>query len=290
MGLETGTYLDDLVRTNPLGTDDRSTADDHLRLIKDFLLNTFPNLDAACNMTPTELNKLVGLLATAAELNALNAFVNTANRALITNGSGQIIVAPNVTAAELDFINSLSENVQTALDGKASSAHSHTSSEISALDVSDITTGVFALAFIPSINEAKLLDGSVTAQKIADAESGTERMVQGGPGGNSGIGPTSPVNLGAQVQPPYGGTFQFEWIHRASAGGTTFTRIYRNGSAVGVQKSTTSIPGVTVTDTVSGWSAGDDIQMFGYNNGAPFSAIASGSQLKQLELREFTQF
>lgn len=71
MGLESGTYIDDFVRTNPLGADDRSTADDHLRLIKDFLLNTFPNIDNACNMTPAELNRLVGMTASASELNRL---------------------------------------------------------------------------------------------------------------------------------------------------------------------------------------------------------------------------
>lgn len=68
MGLETGTFIDDLVRTNPLGTDDRSTADDHLRLIKDLILNTFPNIDAAVNPTPTEFNRLVGITAALMDL------------------------------------------------------------------------------------------------------------------------------------------------------------------------------------------------------------------------------
>lgn len=44
MALETGTYVDDLVTTNPVGgTDPFSQGDDHLRLIKSVLKTTFPN-------------------------------------------------------------------------------------------------------------------------------------------------------------------------------------------------------------------------------------------------------
>lgn len=43
MGLETGTYLSDLVPTNPLSTDDQKYGDDHLRLIKAAAQATFPN-------------------------------------------------------------------------------------------------------------------------------------------------------------------------------------------------------------------------------------------------------
>jgi len=44
MGLESGTYLNDLVVTNPPGTDVRSEGDDHIRLIKTVLQNTFPGM------------------------------------------------------------------------------------------------------------------------------------------------------------------------------------------------------------------------------------------------------
>lgn len=62
MALETGTYISDLVATNPPGTDDRSTADDHIRLIKSTLQNTFPNINGAMNASEEELNYNVGLL------------------------------------------------------------------------------------------------------------------------------------------------------------------------------------------------------------------------------------
>ncbi len=42
MGLETGTYISNLVSSNPTGTDFESQGDDHLRLIKSVLQSTFP--------------------------------------------------------------------------------------------------------------------------------------------------------------------------------------------------------------------------------------------------------
>ncbi len=48
MGLETGTYVDDLVTSNPDGAaDDIKKGDDHLRLIKSVLKATFPNATKA---------------------------------------------------------------------------------------------------------------------------------------------------------------------------------------------------------------------------------------------------
>jgi hypothetical protein len=42
MGLETATYINQLVPSNPLGTDLLSQADDHIRLLKTVLQNSFP--------------------------------------------------------------------------------------------------------------------------------------------------------------------------------------------------------------------------------------------------------
>ena len=56
MGLETGTYIGDLVVSNPVATDGLAQADDHLRLIKSTIKNTFPNITGAISATDTELN------------------------------------------------------------------------------------------------------------------------------------------------------------------------------------------------------------------------------------------
>ena len=49
MGLETGTYIDDLISTNPLAADNVSQGDNHLRLIKAVLKASFPSVDMAVN-------------------------------------------------------------------------------------------------------------------------------------------------------------------------------------------------------------------------------------------------
>ena len=64
MALEdlTGTkYLDDLNSSNPAAGDNVSEGDDHIRGIKNVLKLTFPNIDAAVNATPTELNYVDGV-------------------------------------------------------------------------------------------------------------------------------------------------------------------------------------------------------------------------------------
>lgn len=57
MGLEVATYINQLVPSNPLGTDDRSQGDDHLRLIKQVLQNTFPNINGEVTASDEVLNQ-----------------------------------------------------------------------------------------------------------------------------------------------------------------------------------------------------------------------------------------
>jgi len=56
MSVETASYIDDLVATNPAVTDFLYEGDDHLRLIKAVLLASFPNIGGAVTLTHTELN------------------------------------------------------------------------------------------------------------------------------------------------------------------------------------------------------------------------------------------
>lgn len=48
----------------------------------------------------------------------------TANRALISNGSGKVAVSA-VTSTELGYLDGVTSNVQTQLDGKSASSHNH---------------------------------------------------------------------------------------------------------------------------------------------------------------------
>lgn len=61
MGLESATYISDLVATNPLGTDLKSQGDDHIRLIKSAIKATFPNVSGAVTATHGELNRAIEL-------------------------------------------------------------------------------------------------------------------------------------------------------------------------------------------------------------------------------------
>ena len=74
MGLETGTYISELVSANPTATDPISQGDDHLRLIKTVLKNQFSGLSGTTAVTSSgaELNILDGVTATSTELNYLD--------------------------------------------------------------------------------------------------------------------------------------------------------------------------------------------------------------------------
>ena len=61
MGLESFSYITSLNSSNPVhATDQVSQGDDHIRGVKLTLLQSFPNVNAAVNFTPTEANNLVG--------------------------------------------------------------------------------------------------------------------------------------------------------------------------------------------------------------------------------------
>ena len=59
MPLESATFINNLVASNPASTDTVSQADDHIRLIKQVLKTTFPNLNAPVTATPAQLNSSV---------------------------------------------------------------------------------------------------------------------------------------------------------------------------------------------------------------------------------------
>lgn len=77
MALETGTFINSLVATNPVAGDPISQGDDHIRLLKATVKSTFPNLTGAVTADQAELNKLDGVTATTGELNKLTGLTTT---------------------------------------------------------------------------------------------------------------------------------------------------------------------------------------------------------------------
>lgn len=62
MPIEPATFISTLVEANPLGSDDRSTADDHIRLTKKVLKDSFPGINEPLTATAAELNTHEGRL------------------------------------------------------------------------------------------------------------------------------------------------------------------------------------------------------------------------------------
>ena len=61
MALETGTFVDSLNPLNPTTADPKSQGDDHFRLIKSVIKNTFTAITGAITATHTELNFVKGV-------------------------------------------------------------------------------------------------------------------------------------------------------------------------------------------------------------------------------------
>lgn len=101
MGLETGTYIDSLNTSNPGATDSVAQGDDHIRLVKSTIKNSFPNITGAMTATHTELNLLDGCTANTTELNYVDiATLGTAeaSKALTVDASLDVTGIRNITA------------------------------------------------------------------------------------------------------------------------------------------------------------------------------------------------
>jgi len=105
MALESSTYINGLVATNPTSSDVISDGDNHIRLLKATVKATFPNVTGAVTATHSAINSAVTLANTATNANTASALVKR-------DGSGNFI-AGTVTAA-------LSGNVTGNLTGNVS--------------------------------------------------------------------------------------------------------------------------------------------------------------------------
>ena len=96
---------------------------------------------AVSSVTSTELGYLDGVTsAIQTQLNGKQATISggastitssnlTANRALVSNGSGKVSVS-TVTSTELGYLDGVTSAIQTQLNGKAASSHTHTGAQI----------------------------------------------------------------------------------------------------------------------------------------------------------------
>lgn len=176
MGLEAATYISQLIATNPLGSDDRSTADDHIRLVKAVLKSTFPNITGAMNATQAELNVLAGSGVTAADAIKLHAVTASATELnLLVGKSGTVWTSANdgvgstLDADLLDgqqgsYYTNASNLVSGTLPGNRFNDTSHggrVGGNLHAL----VDTGSGAAGFISAASQSKL-DGIAAGAQV----------------------------------------------------------------------------------------------------------------------------
>jgi hypothetical protein len=195
MGLETSTYIDGLVTSNPLTTDIISKGDDHLRLIKSTVKASFPDVDEAVvtihNSTTAPASKQTGTvwrdtanslwkfwngstwyvlpLAFNATTNlniSGNALISTDTDGDITitpNGSGEIVLDgqkwPQADGDNLDYLTTNgSGQIAWTANTVAASAASATASAATATAQADIATAKAVLTAADVVSCNAVLD------------------------------------------------------------------------------------------------------------------------------------
>ncbi len=178
MPLETGSFIDDLVATNPAASDGMSQGDDHLRLIKALLLATFPNIAGEVTPTHTVINTLDTGIATASignlQVTAGKLAADAVTTAKILDAN--VTLAKLANLAEATFIMraagagtgvpiaGTAAQARTALnvaDGANAYVHPNHSGDVTS--VADGATTIAANA----VTTAKILDANVTLGKLA---------------------------------------------------------------------------------------------------------------------------
>jgi len=112
MPVESATYIGNLDKTYPLQDDDVSQGDDHLRLIKETLQNTFPGFTAALTASVIELNYVDGVTSgIQAQFAGLGGrFVETDNGNQTINGSLHVVQSVYVDATDSNSLDGFGIN------------------------------------------------------------------------------------------------------------------------------------------------------------------------------------
>lgn len=178
MSLETGTYINSLVSTNPVSGDPKSQGDDHLRLIKSTILSTWPNITGAVTPTHTELNYVDGVTsAIQTQIDAKSPIANptftgapAAPTAAVGTNTTQLATTAFVVAT------SLVANLpgQTANAGKIITTDGTTASWSATLDNSVVTPAT-GTSFATTTGTQTLTNKSIAAPLIIDSSDVTKK-------------------------------------------------------------------------------------------------------------------
>lgn len=189
MALESASFPTQLVVTNPTGTDSKSQGDDHLRLIKNVIKTTFPNLNAAVTSTPAQLNAIAspGVLCFPGMVVLWSGSI--ANIPLgwkLCNGSGTISTGGAVPDLRNRFVVGAGQTYAVnATGGADTSAVSGITSIVTNLQVTVQPTGWGTTGGAPgTIAAGRMVVGSGVAESVEILESLRA----------AGVGQTFPVN------------------------------------------------------------------------------------------------
>lgn len=115
MALESATFINGLVATNPTSSDNVSDGDNHIRLIKATVLATFPNITGAVTKTHTQLNNAVATVEASTSTNAASTVVKRDASGNFAAGTVTAALVGNVTGnVNGNVIGSVNGNATTA--------------------------------------------------------------------------------------------------------------------------------------------------------------------------------
>jgi microcystin-dependent protein len=230
MPLENAQTINQLVATNPVATDPLAQADDHLRLIKSTIQNTFPNVTGAINATHTEMNSV--------------ADGDTAATATTLVDADRVVVNDDGTMKQVAMT-----DVQTYIDANMTLRDD----VVTAASVAD-----------DAINTANIVDGAVTAAKLAVGAAFVAGMVM--PYAGSAAPSGWLLAYGQDVsRTTYSGLFSaIGTTYGSGDGSTTFTLPDLRGRTVAGQDNM----GGTSADRLTNQSGGLDGDTLGATGGS----------------------
>jgi len=168
MSLEAATYISGLNANNPVGASDpKSQGDDHLRLIKSTVLNSFPNITGPVLSSQTELNYLDGVTGV------------TGSGNLVLSNSPTFSGPISGTGSSLTDLNASNLTTGTVPDGRFPATLPPVSgANLTALNATQLTTGTVPDARIAatsvtqhqgsvSIAESQIPDGAILGRVAA---------------------------------------------------------------------------------------------------------------------------